>query len=156
APAMRVAALTTVARVAGTAAPANKLLAESCLTAVVEAVAEEKPEAATQLLKLAGPAAKPALVEALSARVQTLGQAARDAQKDPTAARAAADVLRDKPDDPDASLTRGKYLCFRKGDWEAGLPLLAAGKDPALQALAKKDLAKPTMAAERVEAGNGW
>ena len=34
----------------------------------------------------------------------------------------------------------GRYFCLVKGDWEAGLPHLAQGDDPALRALAEDDL----------------
>ncbi len=49
-------------------------------------------------------------------------------------------VLKDKPDDPDACLQVGRFLCFYKGDWESGLPLLALSGDAKLKELAKRDM----------------
>ena len=48
--------------------------------------------------------------------------------------------LKTNPDDPQANLALGRYRCFAKGDWEAGLPLLAKSGDAALASLAKKAL----------------
>ena len=60
------------------------------------------------------------------------------------------------PDDPEANLVAGKYLCFVKGDWENGLPMLAFGKDDALKALAAKDLAGVESSSDRAKLGDGW
>ena len=37
----------------------------------------------------------------------------------------AMETLKGKPDDPEANLIAGKYLCLAKGDWPNGLPMLA-------------------------------
>ena len=50
----------------------------------------------------------------------------------------------------------GKYLCFRKGDWAKGLPLLAKSKDAGLAAAAKKDGEQPTEAKDQTDLGNAW
>ena len=47
-------------------------------------------------------------------------------------------VFADKPDDPAANLAVGRFLCFWKGDWAAGLPKLAAGSSAPLKALAAR------------------
>lgn len=55
-----------------------------------------------------------------------------------------ADPLRRKlasnPDDPQACLGWGRYLCFVRGNWKDGLPLIAKGSDQELSALASEDL----------------
>lgn len=61
----------------------------------------------------------------------------------------------DKPGPADQE-TVGRYLCFVKGDWERGLPLLVTAAKPPLQTLAEKDLAKPVEADKQVELGDGW
>ncbi len=40
-------------------------------------------------------------------------------------ARRSMAVLAQTPGDPAASLKVGRFLCFVKGDWQAGLPILA-------------------------------
>lgn len=43
--------------------------------------------------------------------------------------------------DEKSSETVGKYLCFVKGDWQAGLRALAAGEEGVLRSLAERELA---------------
>lgn len=45
--------------------------------------------------------------------------------------------LAEKPDDPEANLTLGKYLAFVKGDWEGAIPHLSMGSDAILKAAAE-------------------
>jgi hypothetical protein len=65
-------------------------------------------------------------------------------------------ALVQNPDDPQANLTVGSRYCFRRGDWEAGLPLLEKSGDSALQALAKAELAEPAAPAERLKLADAW
>lgn len=65
-------------------------------------------------------------------------------------------ILKEKPADPEANLTVGKYRCLVKGDWDAGLPLLARGNDAALKALAFKELERASDVADQVQLGDGW
>lgn len=66
------------------------------------------------------------------------------------------EALNDKPDDPDLNLTVGKYLCFQKGDWEKGLPLLALGSDETLKSLAERDGQGPVSVGEQVALADAW
>ena len=50
----------------------------------------------------------------------------------------------------------GQYRCFLVGDWQRGLPRLAAGSDAKLKALAEAELAKPTTGESYVNLGDGW
>jgi pSer/pThr/pTyr-binding forkhead associated (FHA) protein len=49
--------------------------------------------------------------------------------------------LAQTPGDEQSSETVGKYLCFVKGDWQAGLRALAAGDEGVLRSLAERELA---------------
>src|SRR6185436_5430207 len=61
----------------------------------------------------------------------------------------------DNPATGDADAA-GRYLCFIRNDWAAGLKLLAeAGKAP-LKDLAAKDLSNPEAPETQVEVGDGW
>lgn len=64
--------------------------------------------------------------------------------------------LLEKPDDPDANLAVGRYLCFFKGDWAKGLPHLAKGRDPMIAAAAKSDIAMPEQAEAQAASGALW
>ncbi len=55
--------------------------------------------------------------------------------------------------DPEAV---GRYFCFVKGDWERGLPILAAAAKPPLNQLAQKDAARPADVPGQIEVADGW
>ncbi len=65
-------------------------------------------------------------------------------------------ALRHNPRNPDASLIVGRHLCFTKGDWANGLPMLALGSDVALKALAAADLQGAATSEEQVKLGDAW
>lgn len=72
------------------------------------------------------------------------------------AVKAARTTRETLPDDPEASLTEGKYLCFLNGDWDIGLKLLAQGSDDTLKSLAEKELSNLTGAAHCTAIADGW
>lgn len=58
--------------------------------------------------------------------------------------------------DPQAHQTVGTYLCFIKGDWQRGLPLLQSAADSRLVELATAELASPTTPAEQLSLADRW
>lgn len=60
------------------------------------------------------------------------------------------------PHDADARRIQAMYLCFVKGDWEHGLPLLAQSGDPALAALVEAENHPPADAHSAVVLGDMW
>jgi hypothetical protein len=66
------------------------------------------------------------------------------------------ETLAKNPDDPAANSQMGQLLCFVKGNWEMGVRFLIKGSDPALKALAEKELAMSLEAADQVALGDGW
>jgi hypothetical protein len=82
-------------------------------------------------------------------RVQQIGQAYRET-------RPAAETLKKKSDDPSACTQVGEFLCFAKGDFEAGLPLLRSSQDAAVRELATRDLASSRVRQEQVQLGDDW
>ena len=71
-------------------------------------------------------------------------------------ARQALDLLAKDPGDADAHLVVGKFYALHKGQWDIGLPHLAAGPDSTLRALAEKDLAAPIDGAAKTTLGDAW
>jgi len=61
-----------------------------------------------------------------------------------------------KSADPNTNLKVGKFLCFLKGDWNHGVPLLAAGGDPTIKQLADMDLKSPTDAQQQYALAERW
>jgi tetratricopeptide (TPR) repeat protein len=72
------------------------------------------------------------------------------------AAVSASEKLIEDPQDSAANLTWGRFLCFYKGDWERGLPLLAQAGDKTWQPLAERELHKPQRSSELIELGDDW
>ncbi len=70
--------------------------------------------------------------------------------------KAALATLNEKPLDPQANLTIGRYRVFTKADWDAGLPMLALSDDPALGPLAIRELTPPTEAEEQAKLADAW
>ncbi len=154
-PEMRLTALTATNKALATVAQARALV-EGCFDAADAADDVDDYDTALKFLALAGEAARRAQAPALQARVANRDRELRDAQKDLEKVKASRDTLKDHPDDAEANLAVGRYLAYRKGDWDRALPHLAAAGQEKLTAQAKKDLAKPAGAAEQAEVGDGW
>ena len=60
------------------------------------------------------------------------------------------------PNDPEANLIVGRYLCLRKNSWTDGLPLLAKASDPGWKDIAKQETAAPQEAADQVKLADLW
>ena len=79
------------------------------------------------------------------------------AQRD-AAERFARDLakLSASPNDPAANLAAGKYVCFVKGDWENGLPMLAKSSDAALKTLAAEELIREKSPEATLQTADHW
>ncbi len=152
---LKISVLEKIGRLAGTAASA-KTLVDHALDSVEDAVMTDAFDAAARLLKFAEGAARKtkslSLVTSIQGRMKELEQL----RKEHEAVKPAMDALTKAPADPVASLALGKYLCFSKGDWELGLPLLAQSNDAKLKDLAERDLAEPTEPQEQADLGDVW
>ena len=72
------------------------------------------------------------------------------------AAQKAQQALRKTPADAEANTILGRWLCFCKGDWSNGLPLLSKGSDDRLKTLAQTELKVPLQAEKQVELADAW
>jgi hypothetical protein len=64
--------------------------------------------------------------------------------------------LKTSPEDAPVNSAVGAFLCYLKGDWDRGLPLLAKGSDPSGKRLAEIELKKPTQADSLIQLADGW
>jgi len=136
---------------------AEKKAAAVLAVAIAEdAVAAEKFDVARSLLEKALAVAQEQrdvrLTQQLSLRRDEIDEVVRAAGLVAPARR----VLADKPDDPAANLAVGRFLCFWKGDWAAGLPKLAVGSSASLKALAARELAANPTADVMAELADRW
>ena len=95
-----------------------------------------RPDAELEL-RVARASDNPGLVKRATANIQTEHETAGAYAN----VKDALSELAKKPGDSQANLKAGKYRCFNKGDWNAGLPLLASGSDAPLSAIARQELA---------------
>lgn len=121
-----------------------------------DAIAADKFELAVKALNKANAAAMVARNIPLINLLRAKGQKLAAIQREHSTALAALKTVKEKPDDPAANLAVGKYICFAKEAWEAGLPYLAKGSDSTLKAIAEKELAKPRQGEEQEALADAW
>jgi hypothetical protein len=126
-----------------------------------DAIDADDYDSAAGILKVAGNAAIRSKSTPNASRVATRTRDVERLRAEHRRVKPDIDKLRTTPDDADAAERVGRFACFWKGNWSAGLPLLAKSKDEKLRTLATKDLAfekvdAATDAMARVEIGDAW
>ena len=131
--------------------PEEEKLAEQLL-ATGDVVAAQRVAAQSQLLARA--TRDPTLIAAALAWNASFQPAADVVSR----GQAAVTKLKASPGDPALNTAAGRYDCMVKGDWAAGLPLLAKGSDPMLAEAAKADLSASSAqdASATATAADGW
>jgi hypothetical protein len=127
----------------------KRTIANAALQVVDEAIAEDNFDLAKQMVQQAERLARLKELPAKSKEVDAAAKAYAAAQE-------AMDTLKEKPDDPEANLIAGKYLCFTKADWPKGLPLLAKISNTKWQSLAERDLTGAATPTEQAKLGDAW
>jgi hypothetical protein len=134
----------------------RKAFVTQILSLVNQAVMTDRYDLARPLSDLALASARmlndPALLKQTVAEVRQVA----DAESGYADVKKAKAVLDQKPTDPDANLKFGKFVCFFKSDWQAGLPMLALGNDAGLKSLAEKELTGTASADDQLMLGDGW
>jgi hypothetical protein len=133
-----------------------KTLVSTYLTAIEEAVAADSYDAAVKLSSAAEGVARRTQDAALYSQVQKGTAEVRKMQSENLTAATARKTLQQDPNDPAANLTVGRFLCFAKGDWKAGLPLFAKSSDAALKQIAEKEIASAGDAKDLLLLGDIW
>jgi hypothetical protein len=131
----------------------RQAVAEVALQVIDEAVAEDNFPVARQMgqqaIKLSNDREFIQDVRAKNSEVEAAAKVYERVQE-------AMKTLKLNPRDAAANLIVGKYLCFTKGDWTNGLPMLALGNDAVLKALAADDIQGPASNVEQVKLGDAW
>lgn len=131
-------------------------LAKAALDLVDKAVAEDRYDVAVELAGTASFVSTQLKEVALRDAAKDANDRVKRMQKGAQDAKAAAEVLKTMPDDPDANLTVGKFRCFLKDDWKFGTSLLAKGNDEAIKKLADAEASPPTQSAEQAKLADQW
>jgi len=131
-------------------------IARQAFSLVDVAMAEDDFESASELSEIARESARRVrdypLVKQIVAQLKVVKQAAEGYAE----YRKTLVTLENKPTDPQANLSAGRYLCLVKGDWDRGVPMLALGSDPALKSLATRELEGAASSSEEASLGDGW
>ncbi len=132
-------------------------LADICIATAFEAIGKDDYAHAETLAGLAATAARGANDKHVENDLAFLNSEAARCQAEYARLKDVRKTLRDRPDDAQANLAIGKYLCFVKNDWEAGLPKLAKGNDPAFkEALAGEPKEIAGRPEDEKRAGDAW
>ena len=134
----------------------HNALAEAAFPLVDAAVAKDDFTIAKQLADLALSEAKKAKDKAFVARAEGRAAEVDGLARECEAVKSALARLNVQSTDPEANLTIGKYKCFVKGDWAAGLPMLALGSDTTLKTLATKDIKGAASSDDQASLGDEW
>jgi hypothetical protein len=153
--ALRSAAVGATAKSAK-APPEFAALTAVLLQLVDQYVALDQYDAAEKSATLAAQYARRANDSALAARAAARAKDAPEAKAKFASMKKSLETLAKNPADGAANLDMGQFLCLTKGSWDLGLRFLAKGSDPTLKALAEKELAGPTDAADQAAVGDGW
>jgi hypothetical protein len=139
-------------------APADRqAVVHAALACIDEAVLAEQYDTAARFAALADSAAARIQEVPLALRVRAAVKELGALRQEYEQCRAARRALRQNPDDPACKTTVGRDLCFMRGDWASGLPLLAGGADAALAGAAKQELAaSPAGGAAWMALANAW
>ena len=132
-------------------------LAEACLNTGFAAVAADDYASALKLSELAKNSAAGASDSSLARTADFLDQETVRCRQAYDGVTNSYRILRSKSGDPEANLAVGKFLCFTKNDWSAGLLLLARGGDAELGAVAKEEISSNLKNPEEQRVlGNKW
>ncbi|HLY10541.1 MAG TPA: NPCBM/NEW2 domain-containing protein [Planctomycetota bacterium] len=131
-------------------------LTDALLNLVEELIAADQYEAADKAVTAAVQHTRRANDTALTARAAASAKETSEAKAKFQAMKSGLETLAKTPDDPGANSQMGQFLCFVKGNWDLGLRFIVKGSDLTLKALAEKEIAFPSAAAERAALADGW
>jgi hypothetical protein len=131
-------------------------LADGCGTAIDQAIAADEYDSAIEFQSIGQAAANRSGRVESSRRFMQLRPEIIELKKKYADAKFALHRLQAHPDDASAATVAGKFLCFVKGDWGAGMPVLAHGDDTALADASKADLSAASDASAIARAADGW
>jgi WD40 repeat protein len=148
----------TVSKLAGAVKEdgGRRTLVELVMGIANDALANDEFDAASKLLGSVSRLNARLKDRELSKTLNQLNRQVSQGKKRWQDAEEATRVLAETPDDADANLAVGRYRCFVKGDWEAGLPHLLKGGDDTLKELAARDQEQPTDGSDCLAVASAW
>lgn len=136
--------------------PSNLAAVSICMDLLDQCMVEGDYDRADMLLTLASGAARRGKSKPHVDWTESRARILRPIKDAWEIARPAQAALSRAPNDPAASLVMGKFLTFIKGDFDAGLVLLAKCSDTELSTLAKLDLNTEPRPPAQLKTANAW
>ena len=124
-------------------------------TAIFDAIDTNEFKTAADLAEQRQKAFKKSGDAALVKAAEFVQKYIRDLDKEYKAIQAKLKAARPVPE-PDEKLELGRFECFTKRNWNAGLPLLASCQNAAFEALANTDLEAPTKPNDQHALAEKW
>jgi len=137
-------------------AAARERLLDNVLRLIDESVTHDRYDIAMPLEEIARASTPRLRNRAALERIDAAMEAAKASKEHYDAAQTAARTLEANPDDVEANLVYGTYLCLSKEDWQGGIPLLAKGSNEDLKRVALLELAGAADASAEVQLGDAW
>jgi hypothetical protein len=128
----------------------------SAISCADRAIAAEKFEVAIQMLTTAREVATRAGSQSLARQLADRKKIVAEQAKEFAVASEARQKLEENPDNPEANLALGTYLCFVRRDWDHGLPNLAKGADTKLAEIAKTEAESPRDPEAQTQLADQW
>ena len=125
-------------------------------TSVNQAVETDAYAAAERLNEMAIAAAKRADKSAAARKHESLQEVIAWLARQHAEVRRAQAVLDADPEDGEANVVVGRFLCFAKDEWQRGLEHLARGSHAQLQSIARNELKAPTAPIDQAALGGDW
>lgn len=131
-------------------------VSEAAMGVLHTALAQNRFDAARQAGRVAVAMARKANNRELTDRATGVLSSVNATEAEYARAVPAEMALKKTSGDPAANATVGRYECFFKGDWAAGLQKLARGNNDALKKAAGDELKSPTTAPEQSAVADAW
>jgi hypothetical protein len=152
---MKVAALTNAGKNAKTPDEFASL-AETYPALIRELTAADQFEGADRAATAALLAARKSNSAFLVARATVQAKEIAESKTLYVSFKSVLEVLAKAPEDSNANLEMGKFLCFVKNNWGPGLRFMLKGSDATLKKLAEREALLPTQVEELVGLGDAW
>jgi hypothetical protein len=135
---------------------ASRAFGQACAELMEQAATDDRFDAATDYGRAAYAAAQRGRDSKLAERLRVRGPEIVALAGEYQRFIAAQETLSATPDDAEANLVAGRYLAAVKGDWNAGLPMLAKAADPVWRTPAQFDVASPADPPACLAVADAW
>ncbi|HVE41926.1 MAG TPA: hypothetical protein VNM14_18675 [Planctomycetota bacterium] len=133
-----------------------KRLAEVLVRLAQEAVDLDQYDVAGKAAQSSQSSARKAKDAALAARADAAGKSVNEMKAAFEKARKAEELLASAPDDANANLVWGEWLCFQKGRWDRGLGFLTKAPNSPVRTMALKEFSGSAELNSLMELADGW